>query len=77
MLSCWPMTKVQTTYRLSRKLDDQDLENVGRINQIYGIFLIKTTPSLDQLVIEWDAARLSTDGVQARLKQHGLPIITD
>ena len=76
MLSCWPMTKVQTAYRLSRKLDDNDLEHFGRIHRTYGVFSAKVSPTLDQLLIEWDAARLTSDQLEALLKQLGLPIIT-
>lgn len=68
------MTKVQTTYGLSRALDDRDFENVSRLTSVYGIFFAKVAPSLDSLLIEYDASRLSPSQLQAVLEQRGLPI---
>jgi hypothetical protein len=76
VLSCWPMTKLQTAYKLSRKLTDEDLPSVSRLTSIYGIFLARIAPSLDELGIEFDAARLTLDELEAVLEQQGLPIVT-
>ena len=76
MLSCWPMTKVQTAYKLSRKLGDEDLGSLSRLTSVYGIFLAKVTSTLDELLIEFDASRLTTDDLESVLEQHGLPNIT-
>ncbi len=70
-----PMTKVQTAYRLSRPLDENDLENISRVHSVYGIFAARVQPSLEELFIEYDASRLSPKDVQATLEQHGLPIV--
>jgi hypothetical protein len=70
------MTKLQTAYKLSRKLTDEDLPSVSRLTSIYGIFLARIAPSLDELGIEFDAARLTLDELEAVLEQQGLPIVT-
>jgi hypothetical protein len=70
------MTKVQTAYPLSRKLTDEDLPSVSRLTSVYGIFLVRITPSLDELRIEFDASRLTLDDLESVLDQHGLPIAT-
>ena len=76
MLSCWPMTKMQTAYKLSRKLGDEDLGSLSKLPAVYGIFLAKVTSSLDELLLEFDASRLTIDDLESVLEQHGLPIIT-
>ena len=68
------MTKVQTAYRLSRVLSEQDLENIARVHTVYGIFAVRVQPSLEELLVEYDASRLSAKEVEAPLEQHGIPV---
>jgi hypothetical protein len=68
------MTKVQTSYALSRTLDDKDFEGLSRLTSVYGIFSAKVAPSLDKLLIEYDASRLTPGQLQAVIEQRGLPI---
>ena len=68
------MTKVQVTFKLSRPLTDIDFNNISRLHSVYGILVARLTPTLDELFVEYDASRLSTDEVRGTLEQHGLPI---
>ncbi len=68
------MTKVQTTFKLSRALEDKDFENISRIHSVYGMFATRVQPSGDELFVEYDAARLSLKEVRGTLEQHGLPL---
>ena len=68
------MTKVQTTFRLSRSLTDQDLNSISAIHAVYGIVQAKLKPSLEELFIEYDASRLSREEVEGTLEEHGIPI---
>lgn len=68
------MTKVQTTFKLSRALEDKDLENISRMHSIYGMFATRLQSSGDELFVEYDASRLSLKEVRGTLEQHGLPI---
>lgn len=68
------MTKVQTTFQLSRALEDKDFENISRMHSVYGMFATRLQPSGDELFIEYDASRLSLKEVRGTLEQHGLPI---
>lgn len=68
------MTKVQTAYKLSRKLGDEDLGMLSKLPSVYGIFLAKISPSLDELRIEFDASRLTVDDLESVLDQHGFPL---
>ena len=68
------MTKVQTTFKLSRALEDKDFENIGRTHSVYGMFTTRLQPSGDELFVEYDASRLSLNEVRGTLEQHGLPL---
>jgi hypothetical protein len=67
------MTKVQTTFPLSRPLGDPELKNISRLHAVYGIFAARLTPS-NQLFVEYDASRLSPADVRGAVEQHGIPI---
>ncbi len=68
------MTKMQQTYRLPRALGDDDLAAVSRIHSVYGIFQARVRPSLDELFVEYDATRFSTNDVKAVLERNGIPL---
>jgi hypothetical protein len=68
------MTKVQTAYKFYRSLGDEDLESLSKLPSVYGIFFAKVAPSLDSMLIEYDASRLTHDQLNAILETHGLPI---
>ncbi len=68
------MTKVQTAFKLTRTLNDHDLDRISHVHAVYGIFVARVKPSLDELFIEYDAARLSRKEVRGTLEQNGLPI---
>lgn len=69
------MTKVQLTFKLSRALNDQDLDNISRVHGVYGFFVVRPRPTGDELFVEYDASRLSPGDVRQTLGEHGLPII--
>jgi hypothetical protein len=69
------MTKIQRTFKLSRSLTDQDLENISRMHAVYGFFVVRLLPSGDELFIEYDAARLNPDEVRASLEDHAIPVV--
>jgi hypothetical protein len=68
------MTKVQTTFKLSRPLEDKDWENIARMHSVYGMLATRLQLSGDELFIEYDASRLSLNEVRGTLEQHGLPL---
>ena len=73
MLFCWPVTKVDITFRLARDLNDNELKNIARLHSVYGFFATRVLPS-NQLFVEYDASRLSADEVRGAVEQHGIPI---
>lgn len=68
------MTKMDTSFELSRVLEERDLFNFSKLTSVYGIFMAKAAPSLDKILIEYDASRLTADDLQAVLESFGIPI---
>ena len=68
------MTKVDTTFQLSRPLGDDELKNISRVHSVYGMLTVRVLPSGDELFIEYDASRLSLKDVRGTLEQHGIPL---
>jgi hypothetical protein len=69
------MTKVQLRYDLLRPLDEALMEKIGLIRSVYGILNIALAPTLDKLVVDYDASRLSPLEVESILHRAGLPIV--
>jgi len=68
------MTKVQLQYDLVRPLTDHDAAAVSDVHSWYGILRVQLGQSLDRLLVEFDASRLSEKDVEAVLQRFGLPI---
>ena len=70
------MTKVTLHYDLARPLHDDDFQRLADAHSYYGIVHIKVAPSLDKLVVDYDASRLMRHDLEAELARRGLPIVT-
>ncbi len=68
------MTKVQLEYELVRPLTDDDAKGVADVHSWYGILRVKPTASLDKVIVEFDASRLSEQDVEATMHRFGIPI---
>jgi hypothetical protein len=68
------MTKVQTTFKLSRELSDRELKSLSHLHAVYGFFAARVLPS-NELFVEYDASRLSPNDVRGTIEQHGIPIV--
>ena len=68
------MTKVQLRYELLRPLDDTLLKRISDAHGIYGFQRIQVEPSLDKITVEYDASRLTRNGVEAKLHGAGIPV---
>jgi|JI61114BRNA_FD_contig_21_7093212_length_287_multi_3_in_0_out_0_1 hypothetical protein len=68
------MTKVQLRYELLRPLDDTLLKRISDAHGVYGFQKIAVEPSLDKILVEYDASRLTRDGVEAQLHAVGIPV---
>jgi len=68
------MTKVQIRFRLQKPLDDAMMHNISNATSIYGIQKLQVAPSLDGLMVEYDATRLRPAEVEAALAAAGIPV---
>jgi hypothetical protein len=68
------MTKVQTSFKLSRPLEDTDLRQIARVHAVFGILAARVVSSGDELFVEYDASRLTPKEVQGTLASRGLPL---
>lgn len=71
------MTKVQIRFRLQKPLDDLMLARIAEAHALYGIQRIKVAPTLDRLMVEYDATRLRPAEVEAALAGGGIPVETE
>jgi allophanate hydrolase subunit 1 len=69
------MTKVQVHFRLRKPLDDSMMARISDAHSIYGIQQVKVAPSLDSVMVEYDATRLRPAEVEAALTGAGIPVL--
>jgi len=68
------MTKVQMHFRLLKPLDDDMMKRLSDESTLYGIQQLKLDPSLDGLMVEYDATRLRPAEVEAAITAAGIPV---
>ena len=68
------MTRVQMHFRLTRPLDDALMKLLSNESTLYGIQQVKLNPSLDGLMVEYDATRLRPAEVEASLAGAGIAV---
>jgi len=67
------MTRVQLRYTLTKPLDEALMKSIDNAHSLYGIERISLQPSLDQILVEYDASHLSIDKVENSLHRAGIP----
>lgn len=67
------MTKVEVHYELTRSLDDALLLKIADAPKLFGLTKAQLAPSMDKLLVEYDASRLTLAQVDAALHRAGLP----
>ena len=77
MLVLPTMTKVQIHLWLQRPLDDEMMKKIRDANSIYGIEHIKILPSLTELMVEYDATRLSRPTILQLLRTTGIAVVEE
>jgi hypothetical protein len=68
------MTKVTLNYDLTRPLGDRDFDNIAQVHATYGMARVQVAPSLDKIIVDYDASRLMKKDVEAVLAKHEIPI---
>jgi hypothetical protein len=69
------MTKVQVRFQLTKPLDDATLKGISDAHAVYGIQKVKVAPSLDSLMVEYDATRLRPAEVESALAGAGISVV--
>ena len=68
------MTKVQLNYDLQHPLDSALMTAIDRAHSLYGLLRVQVAGGGGQLLVDYDASRLTRDQVEAALHGAGLPI---
>jgi hypothetical protein len=68
------MTKLQVNFKLQKPLDDFMMARIADAYSLYGIQKVKIAPTLDSLMVEYDATRLRPAEVEAALSNSGIPV---
>ncbi len=68
------MTKVQIRFRLEKPLDEPMMGRIAEAHAIYGIMRVQVTPSIEEIVVDYDASRLMKEVVGRALKRGGIPV---
>ncbi|MDP8991086.1 MAG: hypothetical protein M3N41_13525 [Acidobacteriota bacterium] len=68
------MTKVTLQYDLTRPLSSEDFDHIAQVHATYGMARVQVAPSLDKIVVDYDASRLRKKDVEAVLATHGIPV---
>ena len=61
-------------FRLLKPLDETTMQRLSDESTLYGIQQVKLAPSLDRLMVEYDASRLRPAEVEAALTCAGLSV---
>ncbi len=69
------MTKVQIRFRVQRPLDDAMLARISDAHALYGIQRVQLDPSMETLVVEYDATRLRPAEVESAISGAGIPVV--
>ena len=51
------------------------MEQIARVHSVYGIVRVQPNESMDKLLVDYDASRLSEADVETVLFKAGLPIV--
>ncbi len=68
------MTKVTLRYDLARPLADEDLQAISNLHSTFGIARVSVAPSLDKIVVDYDASRLKKTDVESLLARFAIPV---
>ena len=68
------MTKVQLEFDLPGPLDDAALARVASAHSLLGMLRVQVADSLDRLIVDYDASRLTLDQVEAALHGAGFAV---
>ncbi|MBX5495292.1 MAG: hypothetical protein IRZ15_08140 [Bryobacteraceae bacterium] len=68
------MTKVEKDFGLTRQVTEADMNAIARAHSVYGIHLVRLSPTLDSIHVEYDASRLTEFALESALVRCGIPL---
>ncbi len=68
------MTKVQIRFALEAPLAESQFAQLSDLHKIYGILRVLPATNQDELLVEYDASRVSVKDVGAALRRASLPV---
>jgi hypothetical protein len=68
------MTKVQIHFKLEKPLDDVLMQRLSDTTALYGIQKVRLAPTMDRLMVEYDATRLRPKEVESALAGVGIAV---
>jgi hypothetical protein len=68
------VTKIQVHFLLDGPLNDKQYAQLRDAQAVYGIERISLARTLDRLMVEYDATRLSPLDVESLLRSHNIPV---
>ena len=68
------MTNVQIDFDLTRKATLEDAEAIAKCYSVYGFQMVKLSPEMDRIKVQYDATRFQTADVEDWLVRLGVPI---
>ncbi len=69
------MTKVEVEYLLEFPVNDQTMEAISLSHAVYGLRKVSLTPSMDRLMVTYDASRMQLPDVEHALRASGLAVM--
>lgn len=70
------MTKVVTHFTLTRPLDATLMNRIADAHSLFGMTRVQISPDLKDVIVEWDASRLTLAQVGNALHSAGIPAAT-
>ena len=68
------MTKVEVEYLLETPITNRTMEAISLAHSVYGLRRISLTPSMDRLLVTYDATRMQLPDVERALHASGLAV---
>lgn len=67
------MSRVEIHLELIKPLNEELMERIAVAHSIYGIRRVRLAPTMDEIIVEYDASRLTPQEVEAALHRFGIP----
>jgi len=69
------MTSVVTHFTLARPLDETLMNGIAAAHSQFGLQHVRLSPDMKEVIVTWDASRLTPAQVEASLHSAGIPAV--